>query len=119
MKLAHIKEIRLDGCLAASWEQNLENKSGVSKEKDDESKYEHEPSKQQRDLKLSRDFESLTTKDEKSGASDAGHDANTLEDQPAHQLNLGSRIGSTTTPGTSRTQRRRKPAAGLIRRNVI
>ena len=34
-------------------------------------------------LKLSRDFESLTAKDEKSGASEAGHDANALEDRPA------------------------------------
>ena len=34
-------------------------------------------------LKLSRDFESLTANDEKSGASDAGHDANALEDRPA------------------------------------
>jgi len=105
MKLAHIKEIRLDGCLAASWEEKLENKGGVLK-KNDESKYEHEPSKQQREvLKLSRGFESLTIKDKKRGASDAGHDANALEDLPAHRLNLGSRIDSTTAPGTSRTQR--------------
>jgi len=74
--------------------------------KNDESKYEHEPSKQQREvLKLSRGFESLTIKDKKRGASDAGHDANALEDLPAHRLNLGSRIDSTTAPGTSRTQR--------------
>ena len=70
-------------------------------------------------LKLSRDFESLTAKDEKSGASEVGHDDSTLEDLPlpALQFSLGSWIGSTTTPGTSRsTQRRRKPAAELIRR---
>jgi hypothetical protein len=68
-------------------------------------------------LKLSRDFESLTTKDEKSGASEVVHDASKLEDLPAQQFSLGSWIGSTTTTGTSRsTQRRRKPAAELIRR---
>ena len=65
-----------------------------------------------KDLKLSRDIESLMTKDEKSGASEAGHDANAIEDRPAQQFSLGSWIGSTTMPGTSRsTQRRRKPVA--------
>ena len=44
-------------------------------------------------LKLSRDFESLTLKDEKGGVSEAGHDANTREDLPAHQFSLGSWIG--------------------------
>ena len=53
-------------------------------------------------LELSRDFESLTAKDEKSGASEAGHDASALEDLPEQQFSLGSWIGSTTTPGTSR-----------------
>jgi len=91
--------------------QLLSRESGSSKENYDESKYEREASKQQREvLKLSRDFESLTVKDE------AGHDASALEDLPAQQFSLGSLIGSTTTPGTSRTQRRRKPAAVLIRR---
>jgi len=66
-------------------------------------------------LKLSRDFESLTTKDEKSGSSEAGHAAHPL-DLPAQQFSLGSWIGSTTTPGASRIQRRREPAAELIRR---
>ena len=51
-----------------------------------------------KDLKLSRDIELLMTKDEKSGASEAGHDANALEDRPAQQFSLGSWIGSTTTP---------------------
>jgi len=51
-----------------------------------------------KDLKLSRDIESLMTKDEKSGASEAGHDANAIEDRPAQQFSLGSWIGSTTTP---------------------
>jgi len=55
-----------------------------------------------KDLKLSRDFESLMTKNEKSCASEAGHDANALEDLPAQQFSLESWIGS-TTPGTSRT----------------
>jgi len=51
-----------------------------------------------KDLKLSRDIESLMTKDEKSGASKAGHDANRLEDLPAKQFSLGSCwIGSNTT----------------------
>jgi len=128
MKLAHIKDIN-KGAPTRKME-NLENttrdaididtghptqllsrESGSSKENYDESKYEREASKQQREvLKLSRDFESLTVKDE------AGHDASALEDLPAQQFSLGSLIGSTTTPGTSRTQRRRKPAAVLIRR---
>ena len=51
-----------------------------------------------KDLKLSRDIESLMTKDEKSGASEAGHDASALEDLPEQQFSLGSWIGSTTTP---------------------
>ena len=51
-----------------------------------------------KDLKLSRDIESLMTKDENSGASEAGHDANAIEDRPAQQFSLGSWIGSTTTP---------------------
>ena len=55
-----------------------------------------------KDLKLSRDFESLMTKNEKSCASEAGHDANALEDLPAQQFSLESWIGA-TTPGTSRT----------------
>ena len=68
-------------------------------------------------LKLSRDFESLTANDEKSGASDAGHDASALENLLVQQFSLGSWFSSTTTPGTSRSnQRRRKPAAELIRR---
>ena len=67
-------------------------------------------------LKLSRDFESLATKDEKSGSSEAGHAAHPM-DVPAQRFTLGSWIGSTTTAGTSRTERRRKPAAELIRRN--
>ncbi|KAG2557308.1 hypothetical protein PVAP13_8NG186803 [Panicum virgatum] len=93
---------------------------GFSKAQDDDSKYEREASKQWREvLELSRDFESLTAKDEKSGASEAGHDAGVLEDLPAQQFCLGSWIGSTTMPGTSRsTKRRRKPAAELIRRKV-
>ena len=49
-------------------------------------------------LKLSRDFESLTANDEKSGASDAGHDASALENLLVQQFSLGSWIGSTTTP---------------------
>jgi len=65
------------------------------------------------------DFESLTAKDEKSGASEAGHDATALEDLPVQQFSLGSSIGPTTTPGrpgTSRTERRRKPTAKPILR---
>jgi len=85
------------GCLSASREQKLENKRGFSKAQDDDSKYEREASKQWgKDLKLSRDFESLTIKGEKSGASEADHDANTLQDLPAQQFSLGSWIGSTT-----------------------
>lgn len=53
---------------------------------------------------------------ENTGAREAGHDAIALEDLPAKQFSLGSCIGSTTMPGTSRTQRRRKPAHELIRR---
>jgi len=67
-------------------------------------------------LKLSRDFESLATKDEKSGSSEAGLAAHPM-DVPAQRFTLGSWIGSTTTAGTSRTERRHKPAAELIRRN--
>ncbi|KAG2557822.1 hypothetical protein PVAP13_8NG221501 [Panicum virgatum] len=72
--------------------------------------------KRRKVLKLSRDFELLTIKDEKRGASDAGHNANTLEDLPAQQFSLGSCMGSSTPLGTSRAQRRRKPTAELIRR---
>jgi len=103
MKLAHIKDIILDdyysyndkqlfsdeqsGCLAAAREQKLENNGGFPKAQDDEAlkqwgKY----------LKLSTDFESSMTKDEKSGARDASHDANALEDLPAQQFSLGNWI---------------------------
>ncbi|XP_039776663.1 putative disease resistance protein RGA4 isoform X3 [Panicum virgatum] len=79
-------------------EQNLENKGGFSVAQDDDSKYERDLKQWGKDLKLSRDIESLMTKDENSGASEAGHDANAIEDRPAQQFSLGSWIGSTTTP---------------------
>jgi len=104
IKLVHIREKILDGyysyndkqlfsdeqsgCLAAAREQKLENNDGFPKAQDDEAlkqwgKY----------LKLSTDFESSTTKDEKSGARDASHDANALEDLPVQQFSLGNWIG--------------------------
>jgi len=58
------------------------------------------------DLKLSRDFESLTIKDEKGGVSEAGHDANTREDLPAHQLSLQPRL-SIARAGPCRLRLRR------------
>jgi len=72
----------------AAREQKLENNGGFPKAQDVEAlkqwgKY----------LKLSTDFESSTTKDEKSGARDASHDANALENQPAQQFSLGNWIG--------------------------
>jgi len=118
MKLAHIKKTTLDdGCNLfllerLNWmvvwpprgEQKLEKKGGFSKAQDDDGKNERDEASKQwgKDLKLSRDFESLMTKNEKSCASEAGHDANALEDLPAQQFSLESWIGS-TTPGTSRT----------------
>jgi len=62
---------------------SFQNKVGFSKaQDDDDSKYEREASKQWGlDLKLSRDFESLTIKDGMSGA---------LEDLPVQQFSLGS-----------------------------
>jgi len=102
IKLAHIREIILDGYFSfdgkqwfadeqsgwAAREQKLENNGGFPKAQDVEAlkqwgKY----------LKLSTYFESSTTKDEMSGARDASHDANALEDLPAQQFSLGNWIG--------------------------
>ncbi|CAL4984853.1 unnamed protein product [Urochloa decumbens] len=152
MKLAHIKEIILDGeplSLTRSRRLTLQNKGAPTKRmedsenrnmdaigirtnhptlllssehrfpkaKDDESKNEHDASKQQREiLELSRDFERLTANDDVRDASESEADraANQLN-LPAQQFSLGSWVGSTTAE-THRTQRRRKPAAELIRR---
>ncbi|KAG2561511.1 hypothetical protein PVAP13_8KG164701 [Panicum virgatum] len=47
---------------------------------------ENEAADEREVLELSRDFESLTAKDEKGVASDAGQDTNPLEDLPAQLL---------------------------------
>ncbi|CAL4984816.1 unnamed protein product [Urochloa decumbens] len=145
MQLAHIKEIIIDGeplsvTRSERMKWNVEELKNMTREaigthtnhrtlplsrvhrffkaKDDESKYEREALRQHREvLGLSRDFELLMPKDEMRNASKSGHVPNPLENlSSVQQFSLGCWTENSTMPGTQRNQRRRKPAAMLVRR---